>query len=138
MNVKKVAAGAIVGGIVYFILGYVVWGMALKGFNDSHASEAALAAVKNPPDMIAIALACIATAGLYAVVFDKWAQISTFMTGGKAGALIGAILGIINGFFQIGGSTGGDYTSAIVNVVAWAVVAFVIGGVTAWTMSKVK
>ncbi len=138
MNLKKVAAGTLVGGIVYYFLGWAVWGIALKGFNDSHATEAALAAMRTQPDLIAIAVGCLATALLYAVIFDKWANISTFMTGGKAAALIGVFLGVIENFFRLGGSTGLDYTSAIVNVVATAVVAFVIGGIVAWTMGKVN
>lgn len=138
MNYKSVAAGAVVGGIVYYFLGWAVWGMALKGFNDSHASEAALAAMREMPDMVSIVIGCLATTGLFAVIFDKWANISTFMGGMKAGALIGVFLGLIENFFRIAGSTSGDMTSAIVNTIATAVVAAIIAGVVGWTMGKVN
>ena len=88
MKISNFIAGSIAGAIVYFLLGWLFYGIL---FTDLY-----------PPggSMLFIFLGCLSFAALLAYVFTKWANISTWMTGAKGGAAIGLFYALSMNFFM--------------------------------------
>ncbi len=120
MKLSNFIAGSIVGAIVYFLLGWVAYGML---FTDLYPQEG---------NMTFIFLGCLFFAALLSYVFNKWANISTWMTGAKAGAVLGLFYSLSMNFFMYA-SMEADYrrifTDVAITLVTGAIVGAVIGAV---------
>ena len=88
MNTKSFLLSGIVGAIVYFLLGWLFYGVL---FPELHGNS--------EPCMWMIALGCLFMALLIALIFNRWANISTFSTGLKAGFVIGLLYSLSMCFF---------------------------------------
>jgi hypothetical protein len=103
MNATKLAIATVVGGIAYFLLGWMVWGMALSAMM---AKPAEVEAMIVRPDaefgLGAMLVSSFAWTFLLAYIFEKWAGIGTFPAGASAGAIIGFLmaLSIDMGFYS--------------------------------------
>jgi membrane protein YqaA with SNARE-associated domain len=91
MSTKALVA-TVIGGIVNFILGYVIYDLLLGSFYGSHTGGSSV--MRETPEMWAIALGCLAYAATLTLVFVRWAGIKTIQTGAQAGAWIGLLTGI--------------------------------------------
>ena len=94
MNTNKILLGAVAGGITYFLLGWLVYGTLLKDFTQSYPElkpETVTDIMRNPMVMWAMALGCLVYGLFLAIVMGRWASISTFAAGAKAGAIIGLL-----------------------------------------------
>ena len=89
MNTKSFLLSGIVGAIVYFLLGWLFYGVLFTELHE-HDPE---------PCMWMIALGCLFMALLIALIFNRWANISTFSTGLKAGFVIGLLYSLSMCFF---------------------------------------
>ncbi len=87
MNSKLLIAAA-VGAVTAFFLGFLIFGLAMQGFYNSNMIPYE-GLIIDPPRLWAIFIANLATAFLYAYIFDKWANIRTFGAGFSAGIIIG-------------------------------------------------
>jgi uncharacterized membrane protein len=132
MNNKFLIA-AIVGGIAYFLLGYLVYGLALMNFYTAHTM--AYAGMARPAMMYwAIFLSSLSMATLMAWIFDKWGNIRTLSGGMMAGLIIGLLtqasfdLGVY-AFFNLY-----DCTLVIVDIIVTGIFTAVIGGIIAWVL----
>ena len=85
MNVRVLVA-AVVGAIVMFFLGWLIFGIALNSWIHANTIHYAGLMKEPMPDMLPLALSNLAFAWLYAYIFDQWAGIKTFV-----GGLIGGI-----------------------------------------------
>ena len=83
---SKALVATVIGGIVNFILGYVIYDLLLGNFYGSHSGGSSV--MREIPEMWAIGLGCLAYAATLALVFDRWAGIKTIRTGAQAGAWI--------------------------------------------------
>lgn len=88
MNTKSFFLSGIVSAIVYFLLGWLFYGVL---FTELHGDS--------EPCMWMIALGCLFMALLIALIFNRWANISTFSTGLKAGFVIGLLYSLSMCFF---------------------------------------
>ena len=70
---KQLFLSGIAGFVVYFLLGWLAYGIL---FTEETTGE---------ESMLFIALGCLFYAFVYATIFTRWANISTFSTGLKAG-----------------------------------------------------
>ncbi|MBK8193139.1 MAG: hypothetical protein IPK76_07995 [Lewinellaceae bacterium] len=79
MNTKVLLA-AFAGGVTTFLLGWLVYGIALKGFFDSNMGSAT-GVMRGEEDMQlwAIFAGNVAWALLLALLFSRWAGITTFV-----------------------------------------------------------
>jgi hypothetical protein len=94
MKTKNFLVSGVVAGIVYFLLGWLFFGILFKDFFPEQSDESA-------ENMLMIFLGCL-TYGLFiAYIFTKWAQISTATTGLKAGAIIGLFTALFYNFFNM-------------------------------------
>jgi hypothetical protein len=85
----RVLAATVAGGITFFILGFIIFGLILEPlvFKPNMSPEAAKL-MKDPPDWVFLILFNFVGAFLLAYIFDKWATIKTFVGGFIGGAII--------------------------------------------------
>ncbi len=91
MNTKRFLVSGIVGGIVNFLLGWLLYGIVFTNQFPVEEGE-----VMNIPMIIS---GSFVTSFFVAYIFTKWTHITNFMTGIKAGSIIGLFLGLYWNFF---------------------------------------
>jgi len=127
MNTKSFFLSGIAGTIVCFLLGFLFYGLI---FTDLHAEDA-------EPSMLFIFLGCLFYAFAFALIFSRWAHISTFDSGAKAGFLIGLLWSLSMSFFMISSEGVLDSNFALMIAID-AVSAAIMGGVIALVIGKTK
>ena len=134
MNTKVLLAG-LAGGIVYFLLGWLVWGILLAN-------------VMTPPECIArgdesmimwaMALSCIIWGLLVAIICSRWAGVSTFAGGANVGAILGAFTSLSWGFSMYSMTTSYTLQDVGIDTVANLVVTAIVGGVVGLVLGRGK
>ncbi len=136
MNTKSIIAG-VLAGVALFLLGWLFYGILLA---DTMAGFAGTAkdAMRAPEEvsMPFLALGNLCVGFLLAYIFSNWANISTFMGGVKAGAIIG-LLGYGGFDFMLYGTTNmmviqGLFLDIAVSTVMWAIA----GGIAGWWLGR--
>lgn len=125
MKTTNFIAGSIVGAIVYFLLGWVAYGML---FTDIYPEEG---------NLTFIFLGCLFFAALLTYIFEKWANISTWMTGAKGGAVIGFLTALSMNFFMYS-SREPDYKKMITDVLITLVTAAITGAVIGYVLGMMN
>src|SRR5258706_13078344 len=131
---SKMLIGGVLGGITFFLLGYLFYGLLLA---DTMAACTSFQRPMAEINFVVLFVGSLFVGWVIAYIFSRWASISTFIGGATAGATIGILLAI--GFDSIGYATSTMYTgitcliySLIVEVIMWAVA----GGVIGWWMGR--
>ena len=131
MNVKNFFIGGIVGGIVDFLMGWLVWGILLK--DTMPKPEGA-----GPENMMFIFLGCMSFGFLISYVFSQGEGISAWMAGIKMAAGIALFMALSNNFFM------NMYKETIglklmgIDIIASIVVSSVVGAAVAVVNGKMK
>ncbi|HRI59636.1 MAG TPA: hypothetical protein PK228_07930 [Saprospiraceae bacterium] len=133
MNTKVLLA-ALAGAVATFLSGWLLYGIALRGFFESNTLEAARGLMRTEPIFWAIFIGCLAWSALLAFVFSKWAGISTFMTGAKAGAWIALLIALGMDFFNYASMDAWTMTATLVDPIVNAVQGAIAGGVVGWVL----
>ena len=135
MNTKNLAAGTIAGAIAFFILGFLFYGLLLADFFANNMSNPEI--MKDPPNIPLIFVGNIFYAFLLTYIYDHWAGIRTFVTGAKAGALIGVLFALSYGCINVATTTMGNMNSVLASVGVELIMGAVGGGVIGWILGKV-
>lgn len=138
MNLRVLVA-AIVGAIVMFTLGFLIFGVALASFLKANMIQYPGLMKEPMPDMVPLILSNFAFAWLYAFIFDQWAGIKTFVGGALAGITIAIPLALAIdlqylAFMNIYKSL----TIILVDVIAIAVMNGITGGVMGLIIGKMS
>ena len=137
MDTKKVTIGGILGGIVYFFLGWLIYGILLRGTLALPAEISAV--IEYPPEEMKISfmiISCLALGLFLAVIFNRWAGISTFTGGMKGGAFIGLSISLIVGTSMLSMYRFGSVPNLIIDMVANAICMGIAGGVVGWFLGR--
>ncbi len=137
MGTNKILIAGLIGGLTAFILGWLFYGTLLMGFFEKNAGTAT--GVNRPmEDMVwwAMILGHLAYGYLFALIYGRWASISTFVTGAKAGAVIGGLMALTFDMIMYGSTNISNLTAALVDVVVMAVTGAIVGGVVAWWLGR--
>lgn len=130
MKTKNFLVSGIVAGIVYFLLGWLFYGILFKDFFSEQPDE-------TTQTMLMIFLGCL-TYGLFlAYIFTKWAQISTATTGLKAGAVIGLFIALFYNFFNMAMVSGATYEMFAMDTAITIVSTAIIGAIAGVINGKV-
>ncbi|HMU11277.1 MAG TPA: hypothetical protein PKC54_14795 [Ferruginibacter sp.] len=90
MDLKKLFMGGIVGGILFFLLGWLIYGMLLMDFMNNHTGAAGNVS-RTEPDFLYLAIGNLAMGFVLAYIFVKGnvnSMANGFITGGIVGLLI--------------------------------------------------
>lgn len=136
--IVRFIVSTIVGGIVFFVLGFLIYGLFLDAWMKANVVEYA-GLMNAQPQMLALVGMNLVWAGLIAFVADNWANVKDFGAGMKVGGVIMFFAGIaINlsntAFMNI-------YTNSLVPVVDTVAITFmgvITGGVIGLVLGKMK
>ncbi len=127
MNNKSFFLSTIAGTIVYFLLGWLFYGILFTDLYPANQEES----------MLFIFLGCLFYVLVFSVIYNRWANISTFKTGAIAGVILGLLYSLSMRFFMassVGLDTEGLITEAFIAVVSTGI----MGGVVGLTIGKTK
>lgn len=129
MFTKQNLLATLAGFAVMFLLGYAIWGIATVDFFESHTITNVM---KDPPELLYIALGNLIAAFALSSLYGKWARgVHSFSEGFQFGAWIGVFVGLGMGLLWFGTSNMLDMTGHLVEAVIDIVFYGIIGGVIA-------
>jgi hypothetical protein len=87
--------------------------------------------------MLFITFGCFSYGFFISYIFNKWAQITTLVTGAKAGAIIGLFMGLIANFFGAAEAAQVDYEIFAIDMLISILMAAAVGAVVGLVNGKV-
>lgn len=130
---NRVLLAALAGGVAFFLLGWLVWGILLmdilKEMNPQFEGVE-----KNPPDLLLIFLSNLAFGLLIALLYSRWAGINTFMGGLMGGAWVFGLMAVSLDLMFLASTNMMSTGGAALDIVANIVVGAVVGGVVGWVL----
>lgn len=139
MDTKKFLVGTIVGGISFFLLGYLIYGMALMNFMSQHGGSAT--GVQKMPEEFAwwaLIVGNLTSGALLSYIFLKWAHVSTFGGGASAAATIGFFTALSFDMVFFATSNIMDLTGVITDIIAFTIMNAIAGGIIGATLGMGK
>ena len=135
---KSNLLATLVGGVVMFFLGYLIWGMATADFFEEHS---VVNVMKEVPNLGLIALGNIVGAFVLSSLYRKWARGHHSMGEGfQFGAWIGVYVGIAMGLIWYATANWMDLTGhiaeAIIDIIYYGIIGAVIALVYQKTAAK--
>lgn len=132
MNAKKFLVSGIVGGIVSYLLGWLLYGIVFKDQFPVKEGE-----VMN---MFMIAHGSLVTGLFIAFIFTKWANISNWKSGLKAGAVLGLFLALYYNSFAnaMNANTDIDCQMIGLDIALSIIMGAITGAVIAVVLEKMK
>lgn len=128
MNVKNFLVAGIVGGIVDFLLGWLLYGMLFK---DNFGG-------KDPENMVFIFLGCMSFGFLISYVFTNWSHTTAASAGLKGGAVLGLFAGLQSNFFGNAMNATPDYQLIGLDLAIMIVMGALVGAAVAMVNGKMK
>lgn len=127
MDLKKLFMGGIVGGILYFVLGWLIYGMLLKDFMANHTGAAGNV-MKPEPDMLYLAVGNLVLGLLMAYIFVK-SNVNSLASGLVTGGIIGLLMAVGYDCTIYATSTIMSKTAMAADVAVSAVMSAIVGAV---------
>jgi hypothetical protein len=133
MNSQKFIVGGVVGGILYFLLGYVFYGLMLKSFFDSNGMAV------NMDNMVwwAMIVGNFAGGFLLAYILSK-GNVATAGAGAGVGFIVGLLMSLSFDLMMYGVGKGMSLKGIAADVALAAVMTAIIGAVVAWVLGMSK
>jgi hypothetical protein len=133
MNSKNYFLAGILGGIVYFLLGWLVYGMLLMDYMEENAG---LALGVNRVDMLlwSIGLGSLLYGFFLSYIFSCVGQVKTAAAGAKSGAWVGFFVAGAIDFTKYGTTNITTLNAVAVDILAATVMASITGAVVAWVL----
>jgi hypothetical protein len=136
MDARKFAIGTVVGGVVLFLAGYLIFNTLLGSFYAANAGTATGVA-RDPMLMWSIAVGCLGFAALICYCMGNRAA-SGLAGGAKVGAIVGLLLAIFVDFVMYGANNLSNLTATIVDPIAEAVHGGIGGAAIGFVLSKIR
>jgi hypothetical protein len=137
MDLKKRMLATLAGFVVFFLLGWLLYGMLLMDFFNSNQGTAS-GVMRAETEMVwwALAVGNLLQTYLLVYIFGNWANITTFGGGFKAGVIIGLIIGYGVDLTMYGTTNIMNLTGALVDPLVIGVMMGVSGGVIGVVLGK--
>jgi hypothetical protein len=137
MNTNKIIPGGIAGGIAYFLLGWVIYGMLLMDYMAANTNQSVMRAMDDY-QWWALMLGNLFSGLLLATIFS-WSNIRGMAAGAKAGAVIGLLLSLsMDLMFYSMSTMYSDISVIVVDVIVSTVMTAIAGGVVGVVMDMGK
>ena len=133
MNTKKIVVGSLAGGLAYFLLGWVVYGILMKDYCATNMNQTGM---RKEEEMIlwAIGVSNIAFAMLLALIFS-WSNTSSILNATKMAAIIGLLVSIsIDLSFYAMTTMYQSRSIIIVDVIVNTILTAIVGAIVYWSM----
>ncbi|MBK8305487.1 MAG: hypothetical protein IPK98_19740 [Chloracidobacterium sp.] len=86
--VTRLLAATFAGGITFFVLGFVIYGLILENAVMKPNMNTYAGLMNEVPVWVPLVFANLVSALLLAYIFEQWASIRTFVGGMKGGAIV--------------------------------------------------
>ena len=136
MDTKRLIIGTIVGGIVLYILGYVIWELVFADFFAANAGSAT-GVYRDNPVIWAVALGTLSYAALLTLAIGTQAGTATIVDGLKIGAIVGFLMWFGADFIYYGIANVSNLTATIVDSLLELIRAGIAGVVIAAVLGKI-
>jgi hypothetical protein len=133
MNTSKFVIGGIIGGVLYFLLGWLIYGMLLMDFMTQHATAAAAGVMRPEAEWPwwAMIAGNMGLGFLLSYVLSK-ANVSGAAAGATTGAVVMFLFSFSINFMMYAQMNLSDLTAIGVDIVASAVIGVIVGAVVGW------
>lgn len=135
MQTNKLLLGTLAGGVTYFIAGFLLYGLLLMKFFEANSASDIM---KDPMAWWALILGNLVWGFTLTYIFARWANISTFMGGLTAGALLGFLIALSVDLSMYGTSNISNLTATLVDPIVNGVMTGLTGGVIGWVLGMGK
>lgn len=111
--------------------GYLLWGLLTVDFFNDHLGSAT-GVMKDPPDMIHLAIGCIIVGFAFSAIYGKWGHLN-FGTGSGLtfGVWIGIMIGLGQGLVNYATSNiidiTGTFVDAVIYIVFYGIMGLLVG-----------
>ena len=122
MKTKNFIVSGLVGGVVAFFLGWLLWGFLFKSFFPDQPDD-------STKTMVLIFLGSLSYGLLLSYIFVKWAQISTASGGAKGGAALGLLLALYFDFFHMAMNASDTFQMMAIDLALSIVLGAIIGAI---------
>ena len=137
MDIKRVVTGTVVGGIILYAVGYLIFDLAFGEFYAANAGSAS--GVDRDPQLVwAVALGTLSYAALVTLGIVSRSSSSNVGAGVKVGAVVGFLLWFTVDFILYGITNVGNLTRTVVDPLLELVRGGIAGGVIAVVLGKVR
>jgi hypothetical protein len=130
MKIKNFIIAGFVGGIVDFLLGWVLWGVLFKSCFPPYDEK--------DMNMLFIFLACMTFSFFMAFIFTKWANIISLKEGVISGAIFGLFIQLYGNFFEHSMDLNPNYTTILIDISLTVFCGAFVGAVIALINGKLK
>ena len=137
MNTNKLILGALLGGVAFFFLGWLVYGMLLSGYMENNANNSIM---RGEEDFVwwSMIASNIAGALVLALVFS-WGNVTTVARGMTVGGLLGFLMALgVNLSFYAMSTMFNSVSAVLVDALGYTLMSAVAGAVVAWAMGLAK
>jgi len=128
MDTKKFLTGTVVGGIAFFFLGYLFYGMALASFFSAHAGPSAGQKTMEEIVWWALIAGNLASGALLTYIFLKLGNVTSFGSGATTAAAIGFFLSLSMDLIRFATTNSFDLTASLADVAVETVMGALAGG----------
>jgi hypothetical protein len=137
METNKILLGGLAGGVAFFLLGWVIYGILLMDFSMANYNQCNARPME---DMVwwAMILSNLTSGLLLALIFS-WSKTTGILTGAKVAGIVGLLFAIsIDLSFYAMTTTFLKSSAILVDIVAYTVMSAIAGAVIAWVMGMKK
>ena len=127
---NRVLVGGLIGGIVFFLLGYLIYGMALASLWEENTLEGVSRSMEEMQWAFLI-LGNLFFGFLLAYVLDK-ANTLSFSSGATVGAVVALLVGLAVNFTMYGTSHTHTLTAHFADIIALTIMGAIVGSVIGW------
>lgn len=136
MNTKTLIAG-LLGGIVYFFLGWLLYGMLLEStFESLKGSAQGVARSEEEMILWALVVGNLALGLVMAYILNNWARVSTVQTGAINAATVGFMLSLGLDLMWYSTSNLTTLSGVLLDVVVFTAMSAVAGAVIGWWLGR--
>ena len=136
MDIKKLLMGGIAGGVLFFLLGWLIYGMLLMNFMNTHPGTAGNIA-RAEPDFLYLIIGNLAMGFLMAYIFIK-AGINSLSRGLITGGVIGLLMAVGYDCLMYATTTAVSKTGMAADVAASVVMSAIVGAAVGAIMGMGK
>jgi hypothetical protein len=136
MDTKRFVVGTVVGGVVLFALGYVIFELLFGSFMAAN-SNALPGLDREQPQFWAVGVSCLAYAALICYAMGRRGAVSV-VAGATVGAIVGLLLWATADFMMFAFQNAATLTVTLVDPLLAIVHAGIAGAVIALVVGKIK
>jgi hypothetical protein len=137
MKTNKVLIGGVVGAIVFFLLGWAVYGLLLMDYMTENTNQCMMVPEEDM-NLLALFAGNLALTMLLALVLN-WMDVNSMMNGAKVGAIVGLLIALyIDLMFYSMSSMFSNMTAMFIDIAVFTIMSAITGAIMAKVMNMGK